>query len=459
MTASGAEADRRDEVPQALLDEVEAGLVDDRRALFTKMPFIGSVLMRLELEARPGLACGTVSTDGATVSFEPSFYKGLKPGERLFALAHEAWHCALLHFARTGSRDPRLAHIAQDLEIHFVLMDELAAHGMEEPFVLPHDPAWKGLSFEEIYERLLEEDRLNGPDGQDGGDGQDDGDGQDGQDGQDGAGKSAGRSAGRSGRRKPRGGCWDEGRESDGLKRRGDEGFDGRCEPGSGEAEVSNAEMRRRVEGMREAIAQAAIATERRQGSVPAHLKAVVDRVVKPQLDWRALLRRYVTSAYGGSRRWLPPSRRHVWQGLYLQSMREEKLRACVAVDTSGSCVGDLPRFFSELTSLLASFGRYEITVIQCDAEVGKVETFTSDRPLPRDYRWEATGGGGTSFVPPFDYMKAHRLHPDVFVYVTDGYGDAPPKPPPFPVLWVLTPDSTDRFAPWGQKIRMDDRP
>ena len=443
MTESGAE-NRRDEVPQALLDEVEAGLVEDRRALFTKMPFIGSVLMRLDLEARPGLACGTVSTDGATVSFEPSFYMGLTPSERLFALAHEAWHCALLHFARTGSRDPRLAHIAQDLEIHFILMDELVAHGMEEPFVLPHDPAWKGLSFEEIYERLLDDGKARADAGDEavGGDGE-----------------SAGQGSGQgAGGRKQRNEHWNEGRESDGLKRRGDEGFDGRCEPRSGEEEVSPAEMRRRVEGMREAIAQAAIATERRQGSLPAHLRAIVDRVVKPQLDWRALLRRYVTSAYGGSRRWLPPARRHVWQGLYLQSMRAEKLRACVAVDTSGSCIVHLPRFFSELTSLLGSFGRYEITVIQCDAEIGKVETFSSDRPLPRDYRWEATGGGGTSFVPAFDYIKGRRMHPDVFVYVTDGYGDAPPKPPPFPVLWVLTPDSTDRFAPSGQKIRMDER-
>ena len=449
MTAPGAE-DRRDEVPQALLDEVEAGLVEDRRALFTKMPFIGSVLMRLDLEVQPGLSCGTVSTDGATVSFEPSFYKRLKPGERLFALAHEAWHCALLHFARSGSRDPQLAHIAQDLEIHFILMDELAAHGMEEPFVLPHDPTWKGLSFEEIYERLL--DNQYGQDGQDDQDGPNGSDDSDGPDGRNGGGEGAGT------REQDGDGCWNEGRESDGLRRRGDEGFDGRCEPRSGEAEVSPAEMRRRVEGMREAIAQAAIATERRQGSLPAYLRAIVDRVIKPQLDWRALLRRYVTSAYGGSRRWLPPARRHVWHGLYLQSMREEKLLACVAVDTSGSCIGYLPRFFSELTSLLGSFGRYEITVIQCDAEVGKVETFSSDSPLPRDYCWEATGGGGTSFVPVFNYMKGHRMHPDVFVYVTDGYGDAPPKPPPFPVLWILTPNSTDRFAPWGQKIRMDER-
>ncbi len=416
----------QEEVTQKLLDEVEAGLVEDRRTLLRKMPFIGSILMHLELEARAGMAMPTAATNGSKIMFDPFFYKKLKEEERLFVIAHEAWHCALLHFARTGSRHPKLANIAQDLEIHFVLMDELAELKMKEPFVLPHDPSWKGLSFEEIYEKLIESGMVKFVEG-DGSDGGMPGDGR-----------------------------WVPGRQSQNLKRNGREGFDGRCES-NGEAEqVSDAEMRRRVEAMREAIAQAAVSTERRKGKLPAHLQAIVDRVVKPQLNWKMLLRRFVTSAYGGSRRWLPPSRRHVWQGLYLQSMRDECLKACVAVDTSGSCLGDLPQFFSELSSLLGSFGNYEITVIQCDSEIGSVEKFTSDRPLPKNYGWKVTGGGGTSFVPVFDYVKSHGMHPAVLVYVTDGYGDAPAKAPPYPVLWVLTADATDDFAPWGQKLHLN---
>jgi predicted metal-dependent peptidase len=439
----------REEVTRELLDEVEAGLVDDRRALLIKMPFIGSILMHLDLEARAGMEMGTAATDGSTIMFDPLFYKKLKPEERLFVLAHEAWHCALLHFARTGTRHPEVANIAQDLEIHFVLMDELAEAKMSEPFVLPHDPAWKGLPFEEIYEKLIESGMVQfvEGDGEGGGGGGSQGDG-----------KRDGKRGGFS--RMPGGGRWVPGRESDNLRRHGHEGFDERCKAGKPDEEsggqVSDAEMRRRVETMREAIAQAAISVERKKGSLPGYLQTIVDKVVKPQLNWKMLLRRFVTSAYGGSRRWLPPSRRHVWQGLYLQSMRGERLKACVAVDTSGSCGGDLPQFFSELGSLLGTFGNYEITVIQCDAAVGRVEKFTSDRPLPKDYAWKVSGGGGTSFIPVFDYLKAHGMRPDVLVYVTDGYGDAPKKAPPYPVLWVLTSDGTEDFAAWGQKIHLN---
>ena len=47
-------------------------------------------------------------------------------------------------------------------------------------------------------------------------------------------------------------------------------------------------------------------------------------------------------------------------------------------------------------------------------------------------------------------------MHPDVLVYVTDGYGTAPEKAPPYPVLWVLTEDGTEKFSPWGQKIHLE---
>ena len=32
----------------------------------------------------------------------------------------------------------------------------------------------------------------------------------------------------------------------------------------------------------------------------------------------------------------------------------------------------------------------------------------------------------------------------------------APAKAPPYPVLWVLTADATEKFAPWGQKLHLN---
>ena len=88
------------------------------------------------------------------------------------------------------------------------------------------------------------------------------------------------------------------------------------------------------------------------------------------------------------------------------------------------------------------------------DYEIQQIENFSGDTPLPPNYQWESYGHGGTSFIPPFEYVKEHELHPDILIYLTDGYGDAPEKAPKFPVLWVLTNDGEEP-ALWGKKIKL----
>ena len=185
----------------------------------------------------------------------------------------------------------------------------------------------------------------------------------------------------------------------------------------------------------------------------------MVKAMLRPSFDWKAMLARFVTSCYGGGRRWLPPSRRHVHRGLYLPSTRQERLNAVVAIDTSGSTKRDLSAFFTELCGLLKSFGGYTLTAIQCDHAIQSVRTFSSDEgPLPPEIEWKAHGFGGTSFVPVFQYVEDHpELEPTLLVFFTDGYGTAPAKAPPYPVLWVLTSDGKPP-APWGAVARFAGR-
>ncbi len=392
-------------------------LSQDRSRLLMKMPFVGSLLMRLELVPVRDKRLLTAATDGDHVFVDIGFYSSLTLEERLFVLAHETWHCALVHFVRRQGREKRRFDVAADLEVQFLMEEE----GFKIPFVIPFDPKWKGLSCEEIYERFPDDESdANLEEGT----------------------ESVHIKAGQSG----------EGKGFDCHIQKED--FVDGDDIGE-DIDYTPAVSQGAEERCRERLSSAVQQYQRIKGELPAGLSLAVNEVLQPELDWRELLAQFVTSCYGGSRRWLPPSRRHVWQGLYLQSMRSERLKACVAVDTSGSCVGDLPRFFSELTSLLGTFGNYEVMVIQCDAKIGRVEAFSSDKPLPKEYGWKVTGGGGTSFVPVFDYIKEHGMRPDVFIYVTDGYGDAPEKAPPYPVMWVLTSEGSEDFASWGWKIHL----
>ena len=109
---------------------------------------------------------------------------------------------------------------------------------------------------------------------------------------------------------------------------------------------------------------------------------------------------------------------------------------------------------FSELNSLLNSFGDYELTVIQCDAEIQDVEKYDSYNQL-RDPEFKTYGHGGTDFNPPFEYLEDHpEIEPSCLIYITDGFAPAPKRKPEYPVLWLLTADGSDP-APWGWKLRL----
>ncbi len=423
-------------------------LAQDRQKLLMKLPFTGGLTMRLDLVPVSDVRLETASTDGDRIFVDVDFYSKLGAAERLFVLAHEVWHCALLHFLRRQNRDRLLFNVAADLEIHFLLTDE----GFEAPFVLPHDPRWKGLSAEEIYERLLKKDgiRTNGQTSEHIkglGEGQ-------------GFDRHLDSGAGAGIENEGAGGAGDEGR-ADGANEgaAGDAGGnEGRAASGANARKGFDPDYTPRIaagaeERCRERLTSAVQQAERTRGTLPAGLKRIVEAVLRPEIGWKELLAQFVTSCYGGSRRWLPPARRHVWQGLYLQSRRSEKLRAVVAVDTSGSTSGDLAKFFSELNALLGTFGAYELTVVQCDAAVGAVETFDDASPFDPNRKWKATGGGGTDFRPVFDYVEKHpELEPALLIYFTDGYGHYPDRAPSYPVMWLLTRDGQE--PPWGRCVK-----
>ena len=416
--------------------EVLKSMEQDRQMLLDKQPFIGGFLLNLELVPMPGELVKTACTDGKRIMMGIPFYAKLNKAERLFVMAHEAWHCVLMHGLRCQTRNHELFNIAADLEIHFILQKE----EMQEPFVLPHDPAWNGLSAEEIYERLpkfLIKVQKGSKDENGIGIGLGGGKDKKEQEPKDGIGSGLG------------------GKESEHIHGQDGGGFDRHIYPGENNPGMGNHSWDpMEGERIRRLIIQTAQLYERRQGSLPGHIQGIVEKLRKPELPWQELLRQFVTSCYGGSRRWLPPERRHISRGLYLPSYRDYQMNAVLAIDTSGSTTGDLPQFFIELSSLLNSFGNYELTVIQCDDVIQHVETFSDAKRLPNKYQWKSFGHGGTSFIPPFEYIREKRLKPEIFIYLTDGFGDAPETAPKFPVLWVLTHDG-QKPALWGRCIKL----
>ena len=418
----------------------------DRARFLLEHPLVATLALHLKIVPVVDARLPTAATDGRSLFVNPYFLSTLTPDERVFLLAHEVWHEALLHGRRRALRDPRLWNLAADHEVNHLLRED----GLKMPAdgILYAEHA--GASAEHVYavleagtafpQRRGQQRRpgsdihLGSPDGADpfegtgrglgNGDGEgDDDSGDDSGDSQDGDGA--------------------EGQAADETFARFGP-IAGKVDPDFRTAPDPTAadDWASRVVALSGQLA----------GRLPAGLTRAIDQVLRPKVPWPVLLRDFVSRSAGGRLSWLPPSRRHVHRGLYLPSRRNDTLRIAVAIDTSGSTTMEMPRFVAELGAILRAFGRYEVRLVQCDADIGFDERFDDSRPLSLS-SLRMVGGGGTDFRPVFRRLAGDP--PQALVFLTDGYGPAPAEPPAYPVLWLLTSDGTNP-APWGRVVKME---
>jgi len=452
MKKTSKETVLKDEMPAEKLNELKSTaneiLAFCRQSILNKHPFIGSMAMNLDLKPIRDIRCSTAMTDGSTVYFDIDFLSRLTQDEREFVLGHEFWHVVMLHFLRGEGKEHELFNIATDMEVNQLLEKDgftapadvvfpNSGHSRKCMFNFPDD-----LSAEEYYEHLLKDAEANG-NGKGGEGKQQEGEGKSGKgtSGRGGAGKGA-PCKGQFDKHYDKNADYDKEAE-EALKeavsdKYGVKGLDPDFAPGKISTE---GEERAAAEKVREAVVSAAQQVERSRGTLPGHVKKIVDALLEPKLPWRELLAAFVTSSFCNKTNWSTPNRRFAWSGTYLPSHDGEAMRIAVGIDTSGSCSNDCAAFLTEVNSIAKTFGSYELHVIQCDTEVKDYTVFDESNPLdPEANSIEFKGFGGTELHPIFKHLTDNDIEVDAAVVFTDGECEDFTENDgiSIPVLWVL---------------------
>lgn len=204
----------------------------------------------------------------------------------------------------------------------------------------------------------------------------------------------------------------------------------------------------------RSALQQAgAVARRMGKGFGSKGLNALRDvtEATTPALDWRALLWQFLVATpcdFSGF------DRRFVWQKLYLEEVVGETVDVAIVIDTSGSIGNEeLGAFLSEIDGILNAYPQICGQLFFADADLYGPHSFSRDAELPAP-----KGGGGTSFVPFFNWVEGQvdRGERPLCIYFTDGYGSFPANKPGVPVVWVVIPGGLEggKF-PFGDVVRM----
>ena len=136
------------------LDAIETKLTAARAKLILDKPFLGALVLRLPMAAADPQWCPTTATDARRFYYNPEFIDSLSLPQTQFMLAHEALHCALSHFARRQHRVQHRWDLACDYAINPLLLED----GLTPPPNCQVMPQYLGMTAEEIYPLIDEND-------------------------------------------------------------------------------------------------------------------------------------------------------------------------------------------------------------------------------------------------------------------------------------------------------------
>lgn len=356
-------------------NEAEFRLTKAVISLIRLQPFYGVLAMRLDRVADANLRFKTLATDGEKLYYDPGWVMAQSPDVLESGVAHEVVHCALQHMYRRGARNPMRWNQAIDYATNWMLH--------ESGFTIPGgwliNPQFAGLSAEQIYNLLPDEEED----------------------------------------------------EEGGGQGPGGISFDGHMDAPATEEAANDWEV---------ATLQAAEQQRKaEQGTLPASIERLLKRITAPKVDWRSVLQRFARGGAKDDFSWVRPNRAYMSLGLILPGLYSETVEdVTTVIDTSGSITDEiLAAFGSEIGDIHATVSPVTLRSMYCDADVNHVDEFD-----PHDQFFvKPHGGGGTDFRPPFAWLEAHDKQPTCLIYLTDGYGPFPAAAPSYPVLWVMTTD------------------
>ncbi len=437
------------------LMDIKDKISSARTKLILDKPFLGALVLRLELQEADPAWCPTTGTDAIKFYYNEAYIHHLKTRELEFVLAHEALHCALSHFARRQHRIKHRWDLACDYAINPILLDE----GLSPPPGVMIMTQYRDMSAEEIYPLLKDNDQsetmdqhlYDKPDKpKEGGknkqkDELNQQNTQNDQDKEDPSSEQTNKDTG------------DQAQQAENISEPGKldkpsnhkPEIDGplKAPPPTlrpNEVEALQEKWQQRTAGAAQQATQA--------GKMSALLARLIDAELSPTLSWRQLLATHLSATARDDYSYARPNSRRGDPAIF-PMLKSAQINAVVAVDASGSINDqELKECIAEINAIKAQI-RANITIIATDSDIcpGYPKTFEAWEEIKLDDTIE--GGGGTDFRPAFRWINDQDICTDVLVYFTDAQGKFPGMPPNFPVIWLVKGKSA---VPWGERIQLN---
>lgn len=195
-------------------------------------------------------------------------------------------------------------------------------------------------------------------------------------------------------------------------------------------------------------------------GRLGIDLPRQITEMLAPEIDWREVLRDFVTSACKGKDEytWRKFNRRVISNDIYLPTVENETIgEVVVAIDTSGSIgQAELNVFASELVSICEAVSPDAVRILWWDTKVHGEQLFT-DNYDQIGSMLKPLGGGGTKVSCVSDYINKKKISAECVLVFTDGYLESDIEwNITSPTLWLVT-QNKNWTPPSGKLVHIKD--
>ena len=376
---------------------LEERITKARVVLMFYQPWFGQLANYLNFKINNDIDTMAVDING-NIFFNEEFVNSLSQEELTGVICHEILHLAFQHLSRMGNRNPKIWNIAGDLKVN----DEIIFN--QSKFKLPKMAlVAQGNTIEIGRAKIVNIDTKSSEQ------------------------------------------IYEEiinKNNSEDLKDIGMDTFI-----------IANNNSDKAKEKAGEWVQRVAVANEtfKDKGCIPAGILKELKKLDTPELKWHQIITQRLKLISSG-KTWKKPSKRMLpW---YFPSKQKVKGLSCVVcIDSSGSMgEKELQKALTELWGLSQQFKAIKFWITCCDTELS--EPFIITTSTKKDLlNIKLKGGGGTSFVPVFDWIKKENINPDCLIYFTDLYGDFPNRKPLYQTYWIT--ESSNMQVPFGKKIKI----
>ncbi len=365
----------------------------------------------------------TAYTDGRDEGYSRAFIEQLNDAELRFLVLHENYHKLYrhLHIWRwMYEEDPQLANMACDYVINLKLVDDNADGFATMTGALTcgcYDDKYRGMDAAQVYRELRQDDPRKNLQGQ--------GDGT---------------------------GAGTTGEDNTGV---GQQSFDEHKWDDA--KELSEDDKRELAKEIDEAIRQGALAA----GKLGNGMDRELQDLLEPQVNWREVLRDFVTDTCSGSdySSYNKLNRRWVHLGVAMPSGVTERVNELVVLaDMSGS-IGQREQtiMLTEVAEVCKTVHPNKLRILYWDTEVRRDEVYEMDQIEDFMKSTKPAGGGGTDIEPVARYMQEHGINPDAAIILTDGYLFGSWGQWACPTLWCIL-DNKRAKPPVGKTVHIKAR-